>query len=77
MNKCRDLCISTSAHHVRYELPPLLNQSAMHGSPLLLQCLIQSLSQHHQLFLSLLLQVVDLHCRQFAPSGGEGSRVPQ
>lgn len=48
----------------------------MHGSPLLLQCLVQSLPQHHQLFLCLLLQLVDLLGRQFAPSGGEG-RVSQ
>lgn len=60
-----------SPHHIRDKLPSLLNQSAAHGSLLLVQCLIQSLPHHHQLFLGFLLELLHLVCRQIAPSGGE------
>lgn len=62
-------------HHVRDELPPLLNQSAAHRSLLLVERLIQSLPHHHELFLGLFFQLVYLLCRYETPSGGENNKI--
>lgn len=52
-----------SPHHVRDELPPLFDQSAAHGSLLLVQCLVQPLPHHHHLLLGRLLELRCLLCR--------------